>query len=480
MTNHARFQELRARHVEDCLGFDEAAELEALLRSSADRRSEFTADLELHRVLTQRWHEDADVAAIMRRIHGASGTPADAGRSESSRGIKDRRRIPSSRVLSCSRSSRRQRLRTFSYVVAIAATLVAAVALWQLVPSPSRQAPLELAHVSAGDDLTIVRGQSTFSGSIGTKLIAGDRLLRPKASNGWRTPPVISYDDGSTLALDENTDISLASGGGKRLTLTSGEICIEAANQHADFPWVISTSMAEATVIGTTLSLSLLDGVTTLRVAEGRVKFSSHGTEVMVASGEASSADGGSAPAPARPYAAGSFVPWRLAPVAPVAQSGNLLENSGFEKNLAGWTAEPDGKRPTMEIVSTQAHEGRCSLKVGPVHGQQSLFQVVQVSAGTTYEVSCWARVIDTTPPNALIRLSWEDARGTVIDAGETENFSADTWTQTSGSFTAPPGATSLRVRLRMHNTNRRKEAYFWFDDCVVRKSDKHAIPTPP
>jgi hypothetical protein len=99
----------------------------------------------------------------------------------------------------------------------------------------------------------------------------------------------VAFDQGrTTLKAGPATSFGiLQTGEGKRISLPSGTLSVEASPQPAGQPLVITTPVASAQVVGTRFVVTVRDGFTRLDVHEGRVLFTrfSDGASVTVAAG---------------------------------------------------------------------------------------------------------------------------------------------------------------------------------------------------
>ncbi len=114
--------------------------------------------------------------------------------------------------------------------------------------------------------------------AVGSALHGGDRL----DSHAGRV--VLAWSDGTRADFSPATVASIAisaspsSAGispGKRLELESGSLTIVAARQDHERPLVISTTHADATIVGTRFVIAATSAATRLDVDEGVVRFSS-------------------------------------------------------------------------------------------------------------------------------------------------------------------------------------------------------------
>jgi len=123
----------------------------------------------------------------------------------------------------------------------------------------------------------------------------------------------------------------------------------------------------------------------------------------------------------------------------------NLITNSGFETNSAGWSVF--GGTATIATTSAQAHSGTQSLlitgRTQPYQGPQ--YSVLSVATpGSSYTLSLWGRLPSSNSTGSLtVTLHYTCSGGS--SAGDnyltwvaTSAASASSWTQFSGAQTFP------------------------------------------
>lgn len=143
---------------------------------------------------------------------------------------------------------------------AAAALLVVAIGWWWSRPAIDH-APV-LAHAEA----TEVQRPDVGRVLIGERLRPGDRLTTGAGAAH------LHYADGTRVVLAPGSVATvLAATNGKRLRLDQGDLAAEVSPQPAGHPLVISTAVAEVTVIGTTLNVASTDAETRVDVTTGNV-----------------------------------------------------------------------------------------------------------------------------------------------------------------------------------------------------------------
>ncbi len=175
---------------------------------------------------------------------------------------------------------------------ALAAALVVAIVFPQLFTR----------HLEADATITtgqarLDRGGATISIHAGQVLQDGDAIT-PEGS----ATVTVHFQDGTEIVADAGTRLTLlalagSSGTGKRLRLDAGHITAEVAKQPANRPLIVSTSNAQATVVGTAFTLLNTAGRTRLDVVHGLVRLSrTTGGEALVGAGEYAEASADLAP----------------------------------------------------------------------------------------------------------------------------------------------------------------------------------------
>lgn len=164
----------------------------------------------------------------------------------------------------------RHALKMLIPVGALAATFMITL----LAIRPASEAPSlgNLSIVTAG--VTIQRGNLTLVAQVGSAVQPGDHV---QVADGAQAR--MEYGDHTVLVFDQRTVAHLLADGsatdriGKQVTLVSGRVTAEVAKQPLGRPMIFTTPNAQATVIGTVLSLEYApaESFTRLEVAEGKV-----------------------------------------------------------------------------------------------------------------------------------------------------------------------------------------------------------------
>jgi hypothetical protein len=138
------------------------------------------------------------------------------------------------------------------------------------------------------------------------------------------------------------------------------------------------------------------------------------------------------------------------------------LTDPGFENNGQGWQRTTNGGR---SIVNTQSHSGSFSQEM-TAHPQwtREVDQDIRVQAGSPNTVSGWIKTANLAA-GASIRVLWLDGAGSTIHPDTTAIVSGtQPWTYVTGTFTAPAGTVSARVRLFLA-VEPDGAGSAWFDD---------------
>jgi hypothetical protein len=118
------------------------------------------------------------------------------------------------------------------------------------------------------------------------------------------------------------------------------------------------------------------------------------------------------------------------------------ITNTGFESGLAGWT--PNGLSSFTQSA-TQKHSGGFGARLVPdgvsVNGG-IIGNLVAVRPGQPVTVSGWAWFTNLVTANYSMAINWYDASQAYITTSLTlRSAAAATWTQDSGTYTAPANA---------------------------------------
>jgi hypothetical protein len=174
-------------------------------------------------------------------------------------------------------AARRPRSTPMVWASLAAAAIVLALVVWRIPRSRVDAPPLRI--VSTGDPQ--VMHADRMATAVDRAIEAGDALVVPPL--GALT---LRYDDGTTVTLGGGTNVFFSGDQRqqKRLRIVRGSITIEAVPQSTSAPLVVSSAVAEATVLGTRFTLRVQGDDARLDVDTGLVRFAkldgSEGIEV--------------------------------------------------------------------------------------------------------------------------------------------------------------------------------------------------------
>jgi ferric-dicitrate binding protein FerR (iron transport regulator) len=98
------------------------------------------------------------------------------------------------------------------------------------------------------------------------------------------------FRDGSTIALNGDSELVLPSKAGKQLSLRRGALSADVRPQPSSRPMLIRTSTAEIVVLGTRFYAAAQPAETAISVASGQVQVQLEVAEVAIASSPANRA----------------------------------------------------------------------------------------------------------------------------------------------------------------------------------------------
>jgi len=149
------------------------------------------------------------------------------------------------------------------------------------VPAATTPAFATLERVEGG--VTVLTAVGNVPAKVGEVILSGQGL-----EVGTAARAVLKFPDGTRIDSGPDTRVKeFANGAGKRIQLQKGTLSAEVVKQPAGKPLVFTTPQGEATVLGTTLRLTVDATSTRLEVTEGKVRLKrvSDGKAVEVASG---------------------------------------------------------------------------------------------------------------------------------------------------------------------------------------------------
>ncbi|MCM8537068.1 MAG: FecR domain-containing protein [Lentisphaeraceae bacterium] len=154
-----------------------------------------------------------------------------------------------------------KKVRQLTYFVALAASLLIAFQFYKFLN------PVAVLDQISGHIVLVRDGQERIIAK-DLKLSPGD-VLRTNVGNAR-----ILYSDGTQINLDEKTTLLVyGSSKGKKILLNHGRLDADVAPQPDGKPLILQTPLAQAEVLGTSLSLTSLKGESVLNVTEGAVRF---------------------------------------------------------------------------------------------------------------------------------------------------------------------------------------------------------------
>lgn len=149
----------------------------------------------------------------------------------------------------------------------------------------------------------------------------------------------------------------------------------------------------------------------------------------------------------------------------------NLVQNPGFENDLASWAAGTGNGYTAPVILTTDPHSGSKLAAYELPSATTGFYQNVAISAGTQYTLTFWYKASTTRPAgnnqNNIFRL-WsvmKDAAGSPVYNFETAAddplrsnngylpIAPTTWTQHTVIFTSHPSAASIDVAFRSYGS---------------------------
>ncbi|MCM8533008.1 MAG: FecR domain-containing protein [Lentisphaeraceae bacterium] len=154
-----------------------------------------------------------------------------------------------------------KKVRKLTYFFALAASLLIAFQLYKFLN------PVAILDQIDGHIVLVRDGQERIIAQK-LKLTPGD-VLRTNVGTAR-----IQYSDGTQLMLDEKTTLLVyGSSKGKKILLNHGRLSADVTPQPDGKPLILQTPLAQAEVLGTSLSLTSLKGESVLNVTEGAVRF---------------------------------------------------------------------------------------------------------------------------------------------------------------------------------------------------------------
>lgn len=255
----------------DSLSEDELASLVDDLERRPELAVELKEQLLLNELLSQQLGVDRRdfLAQIAQRVRDC-----DTGDEVLSSQVESLRSIAEEELNSW--NARAERARYRKVIGALAAMLLIAVAggLWYwLTRSVSNIAIVEV--VLDGGQLT--RDQITKRVNVGMDVLPGD-CYETEAGQMLR----FRYPDGTILQVGGNSIVRFPLTGrrqGKHVIVLRGDLSADVVPQSADRPMILHSPLADATVVGTSLTLAVRRDATWLDVSNGKVRLSRRGKQ---------------------------------------------------------------------------------------------------------------------------------------------------------------------------------------------------------
>jgi ferric-dicitrate binding protein FerR (iron transport regulator) len=261
----------------DSLSEDQLQLLVEQLEENAQHAIELKEQLILNELVSQRLGIDRNdfLAQMQQRVRDC-----DAGEEVLTEQIESLRSIADEELRSW--NARAERARFTRVVGALAALLLVAISvgLWYWM---TRSVSSVAVVVAVRDGGALTRDQSTHSVSVGTDVLPGDRY---QTTAGQMLK--FRYTDGTVLQVGGNSIVRFpltSKRQGKNVIVLRGDVSADVAPQASEQPMVLQSPLADATVVGTSLTLSVRRDVTWLDVTEGKVRLSRRGnneSEVLV------------------------------------------------------------------------------------------------------------------------------------------------------------------------------------------------------
>jgi PA14 domain/FecR protein len=282
--NDALFED----YLADRLSAADVVRIKQLLASDREARARFVEVLLEWESLSETARQLTTNSCPMVDINSSNREPS-------------KRHRPSLRVAP-TRPRTRHLLNVLVPMGALAATFMVALLVVRPVSEPQLLGNLSAA--TAG--VTIKRGSIILVAKVGSAVLPGDHV---RVGDGAYAR--LEYTDHTVLSFDQRTDAQILADGspavrvGKRVSLVWGRVTAEVVKQPLGRPMIFTTPNAQATVIGTVLSLGYAptSSVTLLEVAEGKVGIvgisdasgvASHASPVEISSGNFAMVNGSS------------------------------------------------------------------------------------------------------------------------------------------------------------------------------------------
>ena len=151
------------------------------------------------------------------------------------------------------------------------------------------------------------------------------------------------------------------------------------------------------------------------------------------------------------------------------AAQPNLVANPGFETgNTSGWTIQGSC---TLTVESSVVHTPTYACEVsgrGQTYAGIAQSFLGDLTAGETYNVSVWVRLVSGSSQNIQVTMDLNDSTYTDIASG---SVSSSGWTQLSGQYTYNPSGTVSKLLLYVEVPNSSSTSYYIDDVSVTSAS---------
>lgn len=167
-----------------------------------------------------------------------------------------------------------------------------------------------------------------------------------------------------------------------------------------------------------------------------------------------------------------------LAAVASGARAENLLVNSSFDTDYAGWSAWKPQGQPEVVIDDQVWHSGPGSLRITGFTptDRGSVGQRVTVEGGTTYVFRAWAKTQEVSRPVARIRIQFNSAEN-AADKTRPHLYlgslsGTHDWTCIEESFVVPEGTGTLTIEPFLDTA----QGTVWWDDLELATAESEPL----
>lgn len=162
-----------------------------------------------------------------------------------------------------------------------------------------------------------------------------------------------------------------------------------------------------------------------------------------------------------------------------LATAQNLITNPGFETgNIAPWTSF--GGSITLSVETSVVHSGTYAAEVsGRSQTYEGISQqlVSSLTAGQTYNVSAWVRLVSGANQNIQMTVQKIDGSGTTYAAINSNSVSSTAWTQLSGQYTYNPSGSASSAIFYVEVPSSSNASYY-IDD--VSWTNGPMVSNPP